>query len=186
MATFTKDNPNKNRMMTESKKLQQRRVLQLYRDGKDFEEIAEIMTISQVWVRRLYRKAMKEIIAPDVNELRNIEGLRLNQLYEITQRILLASHPFINSGVVVRDVLEDERGLPMYNDDGSPIMYQLQNSKPILEAMDRLLKIADHRAKLFGLYMPVKVAQTDTSGNDKPVVNLYIPDNSRGDSEAES
>ena len=74
----------------------------------------------------------------------------------------------------------------MYNDDGTPIMYQLQNSKPILEAIDRMLKIADHRAKLFGLYMPVKVAQTDTSGNDKPVVNLYIPDNSRGDSEAES
>lgn len=184
--TFTKDNLRKDRVPTEEKKLQQRRVLQLYRDGKNFIEIAEIMGFTVAWVRSLYKKALKEIIAPDVDELRKTEGLRLDQLYEITQRILLASHPFINCGVIVRDVLEDERGLPMYNDDGTPIMYQLQNSKPILEAIDRMLKIADHRAKLFGLYMPVKVAQTDTSGNDKPVVNLYIPDNSRGDSEAES
>jgi hypothetical protein len=41
-----------------------------------------------------------------------------------------------------------------------------------LEAIDRALKISDRRARLLGLDKPIKVAATDTAGDDLPGLSV--------------
>lgn len=40
-------------------------------------------------------------------------------------------------------------------------------------------KIDDRTAKLKGYFAPTKIAETDSKGNDKPKVIVYLPDNGR-------
>lgn len=54
-------------------------------------------------------------------------------------------------------------------------------------AIDRYIKALDRQAKLLGLDSPVKVAETDTEGNDRPAgeIVFYLPNNGR-ETESES
>lgn len=155
---------------SEKTKHQQSYILKRRRDGISFPMIAEEMGMTQGYVYKLYKKALKEIIVEDVEEVRKMELLRLEQLEEEVLNVLRAFHPVINSGEVVRDVVEDESGAPLINPQtGNPVTVRLQDTGPKLAAVDRAIKLMERRARLLGLDAPTKVAPTTPDG-DKPYV----------------
>ena len=51
------------------------------------------------------------------------------------------------------------------------------NGSPLISR--EIVRINDQINKLKGLYAPIKVAETDIKGNDKPKVVVYLPENNR-------
>lgn len=155
---------------SEKTKHQQSYILTRRRDGISFPMIAEEMGMTQGYIYKLYKKALKEIIVEDVEEVRKMELLRLEQLEEEVLNVLRAFHPVISGGQVVRDVVEDEDGNPAVNPTtGDIVTVRLQDQGPKLAAIDRAIKLMERRARLLGLDAPTKMAPTTPDG-DKPYV----------------
>jgi hypothetical protein len=104
-----------------------------------------------------------------------IELAKLDELEAAAWKVLRAKHYVVNQGVIVYLGVSAEEGQRrgwhsvdalkqelIYNADGS-FKEPLEDDAPVLAAIDRLLKIADHRAKLTGIYAPVK-KQLEVSG----------------------
>lgn len=165
---------------TESTKLLQRQILDLYATKPNFVWIAEHLGYSDTYIKKLYRKALREIIIENVEKIRRLETHRLDQMYNKVMDVLQRFHPIINSGEVIRDVVDDENGNPVLDDNGDPVTVRLQDTGPVLAAIDRLLKIQERRARLLGLDKPTKIAATDPTGeNGSQVVQFYLPSNGR-------
>lgn len=86
-----------------------------------------------------------------IEHLRARELANLDALAETATEVMLARHVVVSHGRIVCE--EDEFGNQV----------PLVDSAPTLAAMDRLLRIAERRAKLLGLDMPVKVDLTATA-----------------------
>lgn len=110
---------------------------------------------------------------------------KLDRMEEAVWKVLRARHYVVNQGVIVyMGVSADEgkrRGWHsvdalrqdlIYNADGS-FKEPLEDDAPVLAACDRLLKIADQRAKLTGIYAPVK-KQLEVSGGSEVDVEINI------------
>jgi len=82
-------------------------------------------------------------VADAAAERRPLEAERLDAMERAAWAVLRRPHTLVSQG----RVMKDDAGRPMV-DDG-----------PILDAIDRLLKIQARRARLFGLDAPVKVQQ---------------------------
>jgi hypothetical protein len=86
-----------------------------------------------------------------IEHLRARELASLDALAEKAVEIMQGRHPLVSHGRIVKE--EDDFGNEV----------TLLDPAPALGAMDRLLRIAERRAKLLGLDMPVKVDLTATS-----------------------
>jgi AcrR family transcriptional regulator len=64
---------------TEETLIRRKRILELRRDFVSFEDIAEELEISPARVYQIYRDALKEIVAPDVEELRKEQKALINR-----------------------------------------------------------------------------------------------------------
>ena len=87
-------------------------------------------------------RALARTITEPGEELRRIELMKLDALARAAWRVLEARHYLVSQGRLIR--LED--GAPPLEDDG-----------PVLQAIDRLLKISERRSKLLGLDSPVRM-----------------------------
>lgn len=160
--------PNKSSTVTERTRYVQKRVLQLRREGVSFPDIAEELDMTQGYIYKVYKKALREIIVEEVEDLRKLELSKLEALEQEVMRVLQSFHPFISSGQVVRDVVEDADGNPTVNPTtGNIVTVRLQDNGPKLAAIDRAIKVMERRARLLGLDAPTKVAPTNPDG-DKP------------------
>jgi hypothetical protein len=161
----------------------QNRVLEIYRDIPNFSHVARELDLSIAYTRKLYKNALKAIVVENVEDLRKVEVARLDKLHEKAMQVLEAFHPLINSGQVVRDVVEDEYGRPIIDPETAEnVTVRLEDQGPLLQAIDRLVKIADRRAKLLGLDKPTKTAFTDPTGEkEAQFIQYYIPENNRSD-----
>ena len=83
---------------------------------------------------------MKAAIRESGEELLALELERLDRLARAAEEVLEAHHVKVAGGEIV------------YDEAGQP----LEDTKPVLEAIDRLLKIQERRARLLGLDAPVK------------------------------
>ena len=148
--------------------------------GWSFPRCAMELGITQGYAYKLYREAMRQIVAPGVSEVRELELARLDGLTEDCYNLLNAEIHLVSGGRVVRDVATDEAGNVIMDDDDQPKFVRLRDYAIKLAAMDRLLKIGERRARLLGLDAPTKTALTDPSG-DKPMelVQVYLPSNGR-------
>jgi len=162
--------PNKSSTVTERTRYVQKRVLQLRREGVSFPDIAEELDMTQGYIYKVYKKALREIIVEEVDDLRKLELAKLESLEQEVMRVLQGFHPFISSGQVVRDVVDDADGNPKVNPTtGNIVTVRLQDNGPKLAAIDRAIKLMERRARLLGLDAPTKIAPTNPDG-DKPYV----------------
>lgn len=116
--------------------------LDLRKAGHSYRAIGVALDISEAQAHRdvkaaLTRLAQLELAAAD--ELRAMELARLDDLQVEATRILLTTHPLVSGGKV----------LSGFTDEGTAI--GLTDDGPKLAAIDRLLKIAERRARLLGL-----------------------------------
>lgn len=149
--------PNKSSTVTERTRYVQKRILQLRREGISFPDIAEELGMTQGYIYKAYKKALREIIVEDVEDLRKLELSKLEALEQEVMKVLAGFHPFISSGQVVRDVVEDADGNPTVNPTtGDIVTVRLQDHAPKLAAVDRAVKLMERRARLLGLDTPVK------------------------------
>lgn len=153
---------------SEETKHKQCQILAMRRDAMSFPQIAKQLGHTSPYVHKLYTKALKDIIKEDVESTRAIELMRLDKLYREATKVLDSFHPMVNSGEVVRDVIDDEIGQPVINPaTGNPVMVRLQDVGPRLAAIDRAVRIMDRRARLLGLDAPTR---KEISGPDgKPI-----------------
>lgn len=122
------------------------RVLELRGEGKTFREIAAAMGISLGLVHGDFETALREIPAKSVEAYREHQAAELNKLRAIVQDVVERRHVIVSEGRVVHD------------DDDEP----LEDDGMVLAAIDRLMKINDREAKLFGLDARPEVQITGT------------------------
>jgi len=165
----------------------QARILDMYRDTPNFAYIARQLDYSETYIKKMYKKALKLIIVDSVENLRKVEVARLDRLHAKTMELLDEKILLVNSGKVVRDVVEGPDGKVMLDEDGNPILKRLHDKLAALNVVDRVLKIQERRAKLLGLDMPTKTALTDPTGEKEaaPLVQFYLPSNGRDETPPE-
>ena len=104
------------------------------------------------------QRALDAVPVAAVAELRKLEVEKLDALERTTWSVMLKRHYVVAaSGKVATD---PETGEPL-TDDG-----------PVLAATDRLLKIAERRARLLGLDSPTKVDVRATNDLDAEIESL--------------
>lgn len=85
-------------------------------------------------------KVLRETVQEAGNDLRALELTRLDALTAAANEVLEREHITVSNGRIVS------------RDDGTPIL----DDAPVLQAIDRLLKIQERRSRLLGLDAPVK------------------------------
>jgi AraC-like DNA-binding protein len=165
---------------SENTKHVQNKILEMYRDNPSFATISQALGYSETYVRKLYRQALKSIILDNVADVRKLEVVRLDKMYTDAMEVLQRFHPIISSGAVVRDIVEDADGRPVLDENENPVTVRIQDSGPVLAAIDRLLRIQERRSRLLGLDKPTKIAATDPDGEkEASIVQFYLPNNGR-------
>lgn len=186
MSTYPSPSPRTGTPTLEGNALKVR-ILELRKQGVSFPQIAHDLGIerrgepfTQGYIYKMYKLALKAIIFEDVNEVRKIELMRLDEMEAILDRELARHHYVINSGAVVRDVVDDENGQPLKDEEGNYITKRIKDSEPVMKLVAAKLKVQERRAKLLGLDAPTKISATDPTGEKSaPVVQFYIPNNGR-------
>lgn len=127
--------------------------------GMTLREIAEKYEVSLATVRRRLATHMPEVLDKSVAKFRAVEMHKLDQLEDKVDEIIGKVHYTVSHGRVI--YLEDP-------DTGLSI--PLEDSAPILQAIQTKLRIAERRAKLLGLDRPYKaevnVNKTVTPNDD--------------------
>jgi hypothetical protein len=162
--------------------IQQAQVLSMYRDNPNFSDIGRAMGFSPAYIRKLYKGALRTSVVDEVEDLRKVEIARLDKMYADAIKMYNAPHPLVNSGIVVRDVVDDPiTGQPLIDPEtGHLIRVRLQDTGPALAALAMALKISERRSRLMGMDAPTKTAFTNPTGDkEASAVLFYIPNNNR-------
>ncbi len=105
------------------------------------------------------RRAMAATVAEPAAEVRAYEVERLNNLERAALEVLERRHVTVSHGKVIYHGEGDARE-PLY-DDG-----------PVLQAIDRLLRIQERRAKLLGLDAPTRMQVVTIDAVDAEIARL--------------
>ena len=124
--------------------------------GMNFSEIGAALGIRPQHAHEQHRRAMQRVIQEPAQEVRELEVRRLDDMLKKLNDDYHKFFPLVNSGQVVRDVMEDEDGEPIMKEDGRAVTYKLEDIGPRMAILDRMLKIMERRAKLLGLDAPVR------------------------------
>lgn len=109
--------------------------------GWNYRRIAAHFNIDVHTAHDAVQNGLRDIVQEPAAEVRRLELERLDELYTRALDILDTHHVTVSNGQIVR---LDGKPLP---DDG-----------PALQAIDRLLKIQERRARLLGLDAPSRVS----------------------------
>lgn len=110
-------------------------------EGLSLRAIGQAVGLSHVSVLDILKKGYEERIYPQIDEARTVELERLDELLSRAWAIMDDRHALVSHGRIIQDL--DGRTLP--------------DTGPVLAAMDRVLRIADRRARLLGLDAATKV-----------------------------
>lgn len=129
--------------------LRRQQAIEMANGGATYAEIADTLGYSSasavgVDVRRALDSYI-ELQQQSAEELRARALSNLDALASKVVEVMGRRHLVVQNGKVVREWHDGEPGEP------------LEDSGPVLAAIDRLLKIEERRAKLLGLDAPVKV-----------------------------
>lgn len=105
--------------------------------------------------RRAVERALAATVVEPAAELRQIELMKLDALEQAALAVLERQHVTVSKGEVVRHDGE------LLIDDG-----------PVLQAIDRLVKIQDRRAKLVGLDAPQRLEVITIDAIDAEIARL--------------
>lgn len=124
------------------------RAVELRRLGKTFLEIGDDLGVTASRAYRIYQAALAAIPAQHLDEHRAEELQRLDYLTGKAFEVLHRHHITVSNGRVV--MVEDADGA------STPV----EDDAPVLQAIDRVLKISERRSKLLGLDAPVRAEVT--------------------------
>ena len=103
-------------------------------------EIGKQLGMSRQAATMAVKRALTEVVREPAEQVRALELDRLDLLYRTALGVMAKSHPMVQNGRVVRD------------QDGRPV----EDPRPRLAAIDRLLRIQERRSRLLGLDAPTK------------------------------
>lgn len=130
---------------------------QLRGRGVTYDEIAtQLGFADRSKARQAVERALDQTIREPAEELRMLELQRLDELWRRAWAILEREHQVVQLGKVVRDV------------NGQAVV----DHGPTLQAIDRLLKIQERRAKLLGLDAPTKFEGITMDRLDSEIARL--------------
>lgn len=120
--------------------------------GMSYRAIATDLGVEVAAAHAAVQRALAAVVAEPAADVRALELDRLDAMYAAVLGVLERKHITVNNGKVIQ--LPDEDGK----------LTPLEDDAPILQAVDRLLKIQARRAALLGLDAPVK-AETGVTLN---------------------
>lgn len=125
--------------------------------GATYQEISDTLGYGgKSNAHRAIKDAIAQIPAEDVRELRRVSSLRLDRLTSEAFAVLERDHVHISQGgKVVRD-------------DGGQIVL---DDGPKLAAIDRIVRVEERRARLFGMDAPTR-SKVDLGGDDDRAAEL--------------
>jgi hypothetical protein len=142
--------------------------------GVSFPKIATELGLTQGYVFKQYKLALKSAITEDVSQVRKIELARLDELQEEVIKIMRSFNPMVSGGKVVYDVVEGEVEPRDGEDEVTErVLKKLEDPKVKFDAVNTALRIMDRRAKLLGLDAPVKAELSGPDGG--PIQQYTVP-----------
>jgi hypothetical protein len=115
------------------------RALELRLAGATYEQIGRALGTNRSRAYRIVQRALDRLVREPAEQVRQLELARLDHLWVEATKILRRRHVVISAGKVV-----------VHPDTREP----LEDSMPVLRAIDTLLKIQERRARLLGLDAP--------------------------------
>jgi hypothetical protein len=121
-------------------------VVALYQRGLTFEQIGQRLDppVSKQRAHQLWKDALKQIVAPNVQELREHHRAMLGEALKLAWEIAERDHVAVSHGQVVKGV------------DGNP----LHDDAPKLQAIARVQALSESMRKLDGADAPAKTEVT--------------------------
>lgn len=129
--------------------------------GWSYQRIANELGVSKGTAYEAVRRALNDTLTEPAAEARTLELERLDEMHAAVLAVLEREHVTVSQGKVVRrrvGVETDDNGAEVLDGEGKPIpVYEdVLDDAPVLQAVDRLLRIAERRAKLLGLDAPTR------------------------------
>lgn len=113
--------------------------------GLNYQQIADRLGLaSRGKAHDAVRRCLADTLGPPAEELRTLEGERLDEMTRKAYEVLTAKHIVVQHGKIVRD------------EDGNPIV----DHGPVLQAINTIVKISTERRRLLGLDVPVRADVT--------------------------
>lgn len=130
---------------------------ELRANGATYQQIADQLGYTdRSNARHGVQRALADTIREPADEVRQIQLAQLDRLTREALKVLERTHVTVSQGRVIKD------------DEGKP----LEDDAPVLNAIDRLLKIAERRSKLLGLDAPSKVEVLSIDAIDAEIGRL--------------
>lgn len=138
------------------------KIWQLRLRGLSLRQIGAEVGLSHPSVHEILKRGYQERVYPLVDEQRAVELERLDLWTVAAGEVLNREHIHVSNGRIVRD----ENDKPI-RDDG-----------PVLAAIDRLVRLAERRARLLGLDAPTRV-QADVNTQESDAVRALAEEAAR-------
>lgn len=137
--------------------------------GMTYRAIAEQLGLHDASAaHKAVQRAMVATVAEPCETLRRLELLRLDTMAVAAWEVLDAEHPLVSAGRIMAL-------------NGEP----LTDPMPVLHAIDRLLRIAERRARLLGLDAVIRVGAISMADIDAELVRLDAELAARPDPDAD-
>lgn len=130
--------------------------------GLSYRQIAAELTVDVATAHAAVQRALNAVIEDAGEEVRKLELERLDTMYAAALEVLDRQHVTVSNGKIIRRQVgweRDDAGEIQCDGEGKPIaIYEdLLDDSPVLQAIDRLLRIQERRAKLLGLDAEKKI-----------------------------
>lgn len=123
--------------------------------GWGYAQIGEKLGVSMQGAHQAVQRALTAAVREPADDVRALELSRLDLLWQAAWTVLTKHHVTVQQGKVV--YLGDE---------------PLEDDAPVLNAIDRLLKVQDRRAKLLGLDAPTRHEVITLDAIDQEIAKL--------------
>ncbi|RKN61873.1 hypothetical protein D7231_31875 [Streptomyces klenkii] len=110
--------------------------------GLSYRQIADELGVARTTAHEMVERALQAIVQEPAEQVRQLELDRLDHMYRSALGVLERRHVTVSQGRIVKA------------DDGEP----LEDDGPVLQAIDRMLRIQERRARLLGLDAPSRVS----------------------------
>jgi hypothetical protein len=132
----------------------QQKIVALKREGFSFQQVADQIGISKAAAIRGFQTVKKRVETAtdaDYAEYRDEQLARVAMLREVVSDVVAARHVTISNGHVIHEITgRDDEGKPEYGDP-------YEDHGPVLAAVDRMVKLDEHEAKLLNLFPKAEV-----------------------------
>lgn len=136
---------------SEAAQKRRREAVKLRLTGMSYTRIAEALGYADsATAYNAVKMELAQTKREDADELREIEAQRLDGLQEVMVGVLRANHVVVS--VTRGQVVIDQRTLEA-----------VQDHAPVMNAVDRLLRISESRRKLLGIDAPPQVQRVDVT-----------------------